>query len=202
MHGYSDRLHHAFSFAAKYYAPRAPRSGASEFIAHPGNLAVILARYGADLATVEAGVLHLVLEEGSESRAALEAKIGHKFGPVVLAIARDATEPRYDERGTERPWRAAKLDYLAHLTTAEPRALDICVADEIHASGVTHTALRRLGAEYVRTVSSASSSQMIWWYRSLLEVLEGRPDWPRTLMLDELRMLSTDLVRALRAHED
>ncbi|MCU0620744.1 MAG: HD domain-containing protein [Gemmatimonadales bacterium] len=202
MHGYSDRLHHAFSFAAKYYAPRAPRSGSSEFIAHPGNLAVILARYGADLATVEAGVLHLVLEESGGARADLEHKIGQKFGPVVLAIARDAVEPRHDERGVERPWRAVKLDYLAHLAHAEPRAVDICVADEIHTSGVTLTALRRLGAEYVRTVASASSSQMIWWYRSLLEVLDDRPDWPRTEMLEELRMLSTDLVRALRAHED
>jgi (p)ppGpp synthase/HD superfamily hydrolase len=202
MHGYSDRLHHAFSFAAKYYAPRAPDSGAAEFIAHPGNLAVILARYGADLATVEAGVLHLVLEECGEHRASLERKIGAKFGPVVLAIARDAAEPRYDERGIERPWRAVKLDMLAHLAIAEPRAIDICVADEIHASGVTLTAVRRLGSEYVRTVASASSAQTIWWYRSLLELLEERADWPRTEMLEELRMLSADLVRALRAHED
>jgi hypothetical protein len=202
MHGYSDRLHHAFSFAAKHYAPRAPSSGATEFIAHPGNLAVILARYGSDLATVEAGVLHLVLEECGEHRASLERKIGAKFGPVVLAIARDAAEPRYDERGTERPWRAVKLDMLAHLAVAEPRAIDICVADEIHASGVTLTAVRRLGFEYVRTVGSASSAQTIWWYRSLLELLEERADWPRTDMLEELRMLSADLVRALRAHEE
>jgi len=76
------------------------------------------------------------------------------------------------------------------------------VADEIHASGVTLTAVRRLGSEYVRTVASASSAQTIWWYRSLLELLEERADWPRTEMLEELRMLSADLVRALRAHED
>ncbi|HEX5819008.1 MAG TPA: HD domain-containing protein [Gemmatimonadales bacterium] len=202
MHGYSDRLHHAFSFAAKHYAPRAPSSGAAEFIAHPGNLAVILARYGADLATVEAGVLHLVLEECGEHRLQLERKIAAKFGPVVLAIARDAAEPRYDERGMERHWHAVKLDMLAHLAVAEPRAIDICVADEIHASGVTLTAVRRLGSEYVRTVASASSAQMIWWYRSLLELLEERADWPHTGMLEELRMLSADLVRALRAHED
>jgi (p)ppGpp synthase/HD superfamily hydrolase len=202
MHGYSDRIHHAFSFAAKHYAPRAPSAGAAEYIAHPGNLAVILSRYGADLATIEAGVLHLVLEECGEHRTSLERKIGAKFGPVVLAIARDAAEPRYDERGTERPWRAVKLDMLAHLATAEPRAIDICVADEIHASGVTLTAVRRLGSEYVRTVASATSAQTIWWYRSFLEVLESRADWPRTAMLEELRMLSADLVRALRAHED
>ncbi len=203
MHGYSDRIHHAFAFAAKYYAARRPDRGAADYLAHPGNLAVILSRYGAEQATIVAGILHLVLEETPPpEREPLERKIGQKFGPVVLAVALDATEPRFDPRGAERAWRTARLEYLAHLAAAEPRAIDICVADEIHACGITLTALRRLGVEYVRTVASASSDQTIWWYRSLLEVLEGRPDWPHREMLDELRALSADLVRALRSHED
>ena len=203
MHGYSDRIHHAFAFAAKHYVPRAPATGSADFIAHPGNLAVILSRYSADQPTVVAGVLHLVLEETPPSRRpAMERSIGVKFGSVVLAIARDAVETRFDARGCDLPWRAVKHDYLAHLGVAEPRAVDICVADEIHSAGLTLTALRRLGAEYVRTVSSASSEQTIWWYRSLLELLEGRTDWQRPEMLEELRVLSTDVVRALRAHED
>ena len=203
MHGYSDRIHHAFAFAAKHYVPRAPATGSADFIAHPGNLAVILSRYSADQPTVVAGVLHLVLEETRpEYRPSMEQNIGIKFGSVVLAIARDAVETRFDARGTELPWRAVKHGYLAHLGVAEPRAVDICVADEIHGAGLTLTALRRLGAEYVRTVSSASSEQTIWWYRSLLELLEERSDWQRPEMLEELRALSTDVVRALRAHED
>ena len=203
MHGYSDRIHHAFAFAAKHYVPRAPATGSAEFIAHPGNLAVILSRYSADQPTVVAGVLHLVLEETvPEARQGMEQSIGIKFGSVVLAIARDAVETRFDARGGELPWRAVKHDYLAHLGVAEPRAVDICVADEIHCAGLTLTALRRLGAEYVRTVSSASSEQTVWWYRSLLELLAQRSDWQRPDMLDELRVLSADVVRALRAHED
>jgi (p)ppGpp synthase/HD superfamily hydrolase len=183
--------------------PRAPATGSADFIAHPGNLAVILSRYSADQPTVVAGVLHLVLEETvPEARQAMEQSIGIKFGSVVLAIARDAVETRFDARGGELPWRAVKHDYLAHLGVAEPRAVDICVADEIHCAGLTLTALRRLGAEYVRTVSSASSEQTVWWYRSLLELLAQRSDWQRPDMLDELRVLSADVVRALRAHED
>lgn len=200
---YSDRVHHAFAFAAKHYVPRAPAAGGADFIAHPGNLAVILSRYGVDQVTVVAGILHLVLEEAPADRQdALRQKIGDKFGPVVLAIARDAAEPRYDVRGHERPWRTCKLDHLAHLAVAEPRAIDICVADEIHLAGLCLTAVRRLGAEYVRAVSSATSDQAIWWYRSLIEVLERRPDWQRQEMLEELRALTTDVVRALRTHED
>lgn len=200
---YSDKVHHAFAFAAKYYVSRAPAAGGADFIAHPGNLAVILGRYSADQVTVAAGILHLVLEEApADQQDTLQQKIGDKFGPVVLAIARDAAEPRYDARGRERPWRTCKLDHLAHLAVAEPRAIDICVADEIHLAGHCLTAVRRLGAEYVRAISSATSDQAIWWYRSLLEVLERRPDWQRPEMLAELRALTTDVVRALRTHEE
>ena len=203
MHGYSDRINHAFAFSAKYYVAAAPAGAGMDYIAHPANVAIILARYGCEQITVVAGILHHVLEEASpDRRALLEQKISDKFGPVALAIANDALEPKYDRRGLERPWQHCKSEYLTQLATAEPRALDICVADELHACGSTLTALRRLGVEYVRTVSRAGSDQTIWWYRSMLEILETRPDWPRREMLGELRMMSADLVRGLRRSEE
>jgi len=64
------------------------------------------------------------------------------------------------------------------------------------------TALRRLGVEYLRTVSRAGSEQTIWWYRSLLEILTARSDWPRREMLSELRHMSSDMVRSLRQSEE
>ena len=203
MLGYSDRINHAFAFAAKYHGAMAPPGAGMDYVAHPANVAVILARYGCEQATIVAGILHHVLEEtASEQRAVLEQKIADKFGPVVLAIARDAVEPKLDRRGAERSWQSCKQEYLTLLAMAEPRALDIIVADELHACGSTITALRRLGLEYLRTVSRAGSDQTIWWYRSMLEILESRSEWPRREMLSELRVLSTDLVRSLRSSED
>jgi (p)ppGpp synthase/HD superfamily hydrolase len=203
MHGYSDRINHAFAFAAKYYGAVAPAGAGMDYLAHPANVAIILTRYDCEQVTVVAGILHHVLEEtAAHKRMVLEHKIAHKFGAVTLAIARDAIEPKYDHRGKERPWQSCKSEYLTQLATAEPRALDICAADEIHACGATMTAVRRLGVEYVRTVSRAGSEQTVWWYRSLLEVLDARPDWPRREMLSELRVMSADLVRSLRHTEE
>ncbi len=203
MHGYSDRINHAFAFAAKYYGAVAPAGAGMDYLAHPANVAIILARYGCEQVTIVAGILHHVLEESPPDRApVLEHKIAEKFGPVALAIAKDALEPKYDRRGIERPWQSCKAEYLANLAAAEPRALDICVADELHSCGSVITALRRLGVEYLRTVSRAGSEQTIWWYRSMLEVLDTRPDWPRREMLSELRMMSADLVRGLRRSEE
>ena len=202
MHGYSDRINHAFAFAAKYYNALAPVGAGMDFVAHPANVAIILARYGCEQVTVVAGILHHVLEESPPDRwPVLEHKIGDKFGPVALAVAKDAMEPKYDWRG-ERAWQPCKQEYLTRLATAEPRALDIIVADEMHACGSTMTALRRLGVEYLRTVSRAGSEQTIWWYRSLLEILSTRSDWPRRDMLSELRGMSADMVRSLRQSEE
>ncbi len=203
MHGYSDRINHALAFAAKYHGAVAPAGAGMDYLAHPANVAIILARYGCEQVTIVGGLLHHVLEEtGPAGRPVLERKIADKFGPVALAIALDAVEPKYDRRGGERPWRSCKQEYLGQLAAAEPRALDICVADELHACGSTITALRRLGVEYLRTLSRANSEQTVWWYRSLLEVLESRADWPRREMLSELRVMSTDLVRGLRLSEE
>jgi (p)ppGpp synthase/HD superfamily hydrolase len=202
MQGYSDRINHAFAFAAKYYGALAPAGAGMDYHAHPANVAIILARYDCDQITIVAGILHHVLEEAlPNQRAVLEQKIAEKFGPVVLAVAKDALEPKYDRRGGERAWQACKQEYLAQLAIAEPRALDICVADEIHACGSTMTALRRLGVEYLRTVSRAGSDQTIWWYRSMLEILASRTDWPQREMISELRLMSADLVRSLRQKE-
>jgi GTP pyrophosphokinase len=202
MHGYSDRINHAFAFTTKHYGSLAPSSAAMAYLASPANVAVILARYICDQPTVVAGILHFALEEAPPARREmLEGKITEKFGPVVLAVAKDACELRFDGRGIEREWRARKNAFLAHLAVAEPRALDIIAADEIHRCGTTITALRRLGVEYLRTVSQASSEQTIWWYRSFLEILARRPDWPQRAMLDEIRAMSADLVRGLREHE-
>ncbi len=203
MHGYSDRINHALAFAAKYYVAVAPPGSGMDYLAHPANVALILARYGCEQVTIVAGILHHVLEETPPDRVLpMEQKISEKFGSVALAVAKDAIEPKFDRRGGERPWRACKQEYLTQLATAEPRALDICIADEIHACGSTSTALRRLGVEYVRTVSLAGFDQTIWWYRSMLEIVSAREDWPRREMLNELRLMSADLVRSLRENEE
>ena len=203
MHGYSDRISHAFAFAAKYYVAVAPAGAGMDYLAHPANVAIVLARYGCEEVTIVAGIVHHVLEETRPDRWPLmEQKISEKFGPVVLAVAKDALEPKFDRWGGERPWQASKQEYLGQLAVAEPRALDICVADEIHACGSTTAALRRLGVEYLRTVSRAGSDQTIWWYRSMLEIVSGRSDWPRREMLAELRLMSAELVRSLREREE
>ncbi len=149
-HGYSDRISHAFAFAAKHLPPRARRGSGALHLTQPANVAVILARYGCDEITIISGILsHLVNEASFASRVQLVTKIAEKFGAMVSEVIGDVAEPRYDSRGRERNWEVCRMDYLANLSGAGPRALDICAANQIHLCGSTLTDIRRLGVEYL-----------------------------------------------------
>ena len=199
MHGYSDRINHAFAFAAKYHAPRAPSEGAMTFVAHPANVAVILARHGADELTIVAGILHHVLEAtpGSE-RSDVSHKIAEKFGPVVLAVATDAAEHHVDDRGEPIGWTHRKRVLLNHLLIMEPRSLDICCADEIHDCGTAIALVERLGSEYLAVHGLPPAPQALGWYGDLLDALDRRTDWPARAMRHEMAALRARLMAALR----
>ena len=97
MHGYSDRIHHALTYLAKHYHPRAPTQAPLPFVAHPSNVALILARHGADETTIVASILHHLLEIApATERPGVEAKLRDKFGPVVIGVACDAAAARVD----------------------------------------------------------------------------------------------------------
>ena len=194
MPAYSDRIAHAFAFAAKYAPGARVRGGGMAELAQAANLAVILSRYECDEPTIVAGVLHLVLRDTEgEERVALERKVREKFGPVVLAILEDVLAPPSGDLNRERAWEACRREYLARLATAEPRALDICAATEIHRCGSALADVRRLGAEYFSTETAAGPRQALWWFRALAEALTVHDDWPRREMLLELGQLAREL---------
>ena len=196
--GYSDRISHAFSFAAKHFPVRPGRGSGLSHLTRPANVAVILTRYGCDEHTVVAGILRYLVEETHPiGKAEIERKIGDKFGAAVLSVVREVLEPRYDDRGKERPWQACKMDYLANLVVAEPRTLDLCAAGEIHLAASILTDVRRLGVEYVTTFTKASAKESLWWYHEVVEVLRAHREWPRRAMLEELSGLTAQLAAEL-----
>jgi (p)ppGpp synthase/HD superfamily hydrolase len=197
-HGYSDRIAHALSFAAKHGTPRSGPGAGVPYLTHPANVAVILARYACDEATIVAGILAVLLGDTEPPRRALlEAKIAPKFGERTLQVARAATEPRWDARGKERTWEVYKLEFLAQLAEAETRTLEICCASEVHLCGVLLTDVRRLGPEYLSVYAPGGAPTVFRWLRNLIEVLERHPMGPRPAMLAELRDLTGRLQAAL-----
>lgn len=198
---YSDPIDHAFSFLVKHYGEGNPRFAAATRTppTRPVNVAVILARFGCEEPTIVAGILRYVFEEAAPRvRAGLEQKIEAKFGTTAFTSARDATFPKYDTTGRERSWTEYRAEYLERLTHTAVRTLDVVAAHEIHWCGSAISLIERLGSEYIRGLTPANHTELLWWYRSLGEHLERRTDWPRQPMLEELRRLSARLITASR----
>jgi hypothetical protein len=200
MSGYSDDINHAFAFATKYRAPYAPVEGAMTFLAHPSNVAVILARHGADEVTLVAGILHHVLEvTPRRHHVDIRAKIDDKFGVAVLHLAREAFEAFEDDRGNPVPWLQRKRTLLHQLLLMPPRAIDICCADEIHNCGTALAIVERLGGEYLPLHGLPSTAPELCCYDDILAALDRRTDWYTRGMKNELHSLKTRLEAALAA---
>ncbi|MEO7999770.1 MAG: HD domain-containing protein [Gemmatimonadaceae bacterium] len=133
--GYSDRINHAFAFAAKHHDQQVRKGTRLPYLTHPANVAIILTRYGRDEETVVAGILHDVIEscvrEGW-SQEKLEERIGSKFGNSVLSTALSVAERRMDDDGIELSHDDRKADYLTRLELASEDALWVSAAHNLH----------------------------------------------------------------------
>jgi (p)ppGpp synthase/HD superfamily hydrolase len=179
MTGYSDRINHAFAFAAKHHDRQVRKGTRLPYLTHPANVAIILSRYGRDDETVIAGILHDVVEDCVRegwTREMLEDRIAAKFGDTVLATVLAVTKRRADDNGVE----FSREDYLERLASASESARWVCAADKVHNLGSTLADLRRtIDADSVWGRFSGGREGTVQWYRGVLDRLaELRFDAP------------------------
>jgi (p)ppGpp synthase/HD superfamily hydrolase len=176
--GYSDRINHAFAFAAKHHDQQVRKGTRLPYLTHPANVAVILTRYGRDEDTVLAGILHDVIEDcvrSSYTRQSLEQRIRDKFGDAVVETVLQVSKRDVDDSGTPLSPDEQKEDYIQRLGEASIQARWVCAADKIHNAGSILADLRR--------TADAEDRETIWrrfrlgkagtagYYRAVLERL-------------------------------
>jgi len=171
MTGYSDRINHAFAFAAKHHDRQVRKGTRLPYLTHPANVAVILTRYGCDEETVIAGILHDVVEDCVRegwTREMLEERIGAKFGPVVLETVTAVTKRRVDDDGMEFSREEVRADYIARLAEASSTAHWVCAADKVHNAGATLADLRRtIDPDTVWGRFGGNRDGTLQWYRDV-----------------------------------
>ena len=175
MTGYSDRINHAFAFAAKHHDRQVRKGTALPYLTHPANVAIILTRYEQDDDTVIAGILHDVIEdcvrEGWTQEMLVE-RIGEKFGTEVLDAVLAVTHRKMDESGNEFDKDEKKADYLRRLATASNCARWVCAADKVHNGSSILADLRRtMDPDTVWSRFSVGREGTIRWYRAVYERL-------------------------------
>ncbi len=193
--GYSDRINHAFAFAAKHHDRQVRKGTRLPYLTHPANVAVILSRYNQDEQTVVAGILHDVIEDcvrDGFTRDMLEQRIGDKFGPDVLETVLAVTHRQVDEEGIELSSEERKDDYLARLAAASERARWVCAADKIHnGNSILADLNRTLDPDTVWSRFNVGRIGTVRWYRRVYERLrELGFDTP---IMEELRDVAEQL---------
>jgi len=171
MTGYSDRINHAFAFAAKHHDRQVRKGTRLPYLTHPANVALILTRYGCDEDTVVAGILHDVVEDCVRegwTREMLEDRIASKFGTPVLETVLSVTKRRTDNDGVELSREDIKSDYLERLGAASDAARWVCAADKVHNAGSILADLRRtIDPESVWGRFNGGREGTMKWYRGV-----------------------------------
>lgn len=177
MTGYSDRINHAFAFAAKHHDRQVRKGTRLPYLTHPANVAVILTRYGRDEDTVIAGILHDVIEDCVRegwTREMLQDRIAAKFGTEVLDAVLAVTKRRLDDDGVEFSREDARTDYLARLAAAGDLARWVCAADKVHNAGSILADLRRtIDPDSVWGRFNGGREGTMLWYRGVRDRLKA-----------------------------
>lgn len=191
MTGYSDRINHAFAFAAKHHDRQVRKGTRLPYLTHPANVAVILTRYGRDEETVVAGILHDVIEDCVRegwTHEMLQERIAAKFGDAVLETVLAVTKRRTDGDGLEFSREEIRTDYLERLAAASESARWVCAADKVHNAGATLADLRRtIDADTVWGRFGGGREGTLQWYRDVSARLHAIGfDAPIMAELDQL----------------
>lgn len=177
MTGYSDRINHAFAFAAKHHDREVRKGTRLPYLTQPANVALILTRYGRDEDTVVAGILHDVVEDCQRegwTREMLDERIAAKFGDASLEAALAVTRRKHDDDGIELARDDVRADCLERLAQASDAARWVFAADKVHHAGSLLADLRRtFDPESAWGRLPGGRSAVLQWYRDALARLRA-----------------------------
>lgn len=146
------------------------------YIVHPVTVALILSRYTDDEDTIIAGLLHDVLEDTELDGATID----REFGPKVLAMVQDVTEPALPALS----WDTRKARYLRQIERAPRGSLLVASADKI-ANLISMIAAHAAQGEALWDRFDATPARKLAFYRQVHDVV--RAAWATCPLLREFR---------------
>jgi (p)ppGpp synthase/HD superfamily hydrolase len=182
----SARFEEALVLAVRLHAGQTRKGTDTPYISHLLGVASIVLEHGASEDEAIAALLHDAAEDQG-GRPTLE-KIRERFGDTVAEIVAGCT----DSWTIPRPrWRKRKKAYITHLRTASASVCLVSAADKLHNARTILADYRTLG-EALWSRFNGGRKGTLWYYRSLVEVLQETGPAP---IVEELDRVVSELER-------
>ena len=111
------------------------------YLVHPAHIAIMLARLGLDEASIQAGLLHDVVEDSEWTLEQIEAEFGSEVGALVADLSEDKS----------KTWAERKQWAIDHVPDMHERAVTVKAADKLHNLSCL-----------LRDLRAASDPQEVW----------------------------------------
>lgn len=171
----------AMTMAIELHASHARKSEREPYLGHLLGVASNVIEAGGSEVQTAAALLHDAIEDQGADEATIERETSHAVARIVL----NCTEPKLEELGPNRAdsWMTRKQRYLDHLraATSEDESVLVALADKVNNCEKSARDFHRhvnhdgLPIENFWKEFNAGDSCQRWWYTSLLECFEGKP---------------------------
>ena len=167
---YSSGVERAIAVAVQAHAEQVRKGNGDPYAVHPLHMALALARLGLDDATVQAALLHDVLEDcDGWDAAGFEQLFGREVTSVVLELTEDKSQTWSDRKRTA-------FEHVPHLSA---RALAVKAADVLHnLVSLERTLEQRGDVPEVWNVFRGGKDRTLAHHRRMVEPLGTRAPQP------------------------
>lgn len=166
----SERFSRALARAHHLHSGQVRKGRGTPYVGHLLAVAAHVLEAGGDEDEAIAALLHDAAEDqgGAGTLADIRSEFGDRVADIVDSCSDTLETPK-------PPWRRRKETYIAHLDNASQSVLLVVAADKVHNCADT---LRDFLVEgdAVWDRFKAGREQTLWFYHSVLEVLEARGD--------------------------
>lgn len=142
------------------------------YIVHPFGTMLIAGEVTDDENVLIACLFHDILEDVTTKNPEVynEQKMRSEFGDrvtdIVLEVSKDSSI---------KNWRARGEDYLNHIKNeASDEAVIVSAADKVHNLQAMARDYKEKGEDLWQAFTTKSKADQVWWYESMLNVLEER----------------------------
>lgn len=188
----TGRFAAAFALAWAVHGTQMRKKTGVPYMAHVMTVCALALENGADEDLAIAALLHDAVEDSEDGYAThqvIEEQFGERVARIVMACSDAVAVP-----GKPKPeWRERKEAYLRRLADEADRdVLLVSACDKVHNARSIVTDLRTDGDAVWQRFTVTDPNAQLWYYTSVLDILERRLPGPLTVEL-------ADLVREIAA---